>query len=83
MTFQTGSTADYEALAKAVEVSERMERSADLMGDAATYKLADQAYLRIFPAALRCGYSWSNPDTVLVWAKRRLAVLSDQYRKAA
>lgn len=78
-----GSAADHEALRKAVEVSERQTRVADLVQCPAAYALDNAAYLRVTELAIRCGYQWSNSTTTLEWAKRRLEVLDRQYGRAS
>lgn len=78
-----GSTADHEALRKAVEVSERQTRVADLVQCSAAFALDNAAYLRVTELAILCGYQWSNSTTTLEWAKRRLEVLDRQYGRAS
>jgi hypothetical protein len=77
-----GSTADYLALAAALEDHDRKERIANLIRAAWAFKLADRAMIDLTSLALRCGMPASEPS-ILAWVRQRVATYRQMTRGAA
>lgn len=76
-----GSLRDHDDLARALDDHDRKERIANLLGVAWAFKLADQAYLALIPPARACGYEWDANETVLAFARRRVASYRGQAQR--
>ena len=76
-----GSLRDHDDMACALADHDRKERIADLIGAAWAFKLADQAYLALIPPARACGYEWDANETVLAFARRRVASYRGQAQR--
>jgi len=76
-----GSLADHDALVAALEDHDRKERIANLISAAWAYKLADRAYLALIPPARACGFQWSSNETVLQFARKRVASYRGQAQR--